>query len=134
MLGKLRGDLQKLGDPEKAQFLSKFFKTGKGQYAEGDIFLGITVPAQRIIAGNYKDLSLSEIRKLLRSRVHEERLVGLLILVEQYKKSDIAGKSQIFNFYFENISGVNNWDLVDLSAPNIVGSYLINNKKMQFLL
>lgn len=128
MIDQLRGDLQKLADSEKAKFLAGFFKTGKGQYAEGDIFLGITVPAQRAIAKKYEGSKLSEIKRLLKSKIHEERLVGLLILVEQFKKAGEKGKVKIFNFYLNNIGGVNNWDLVDLSAPNIAGEFIFENK------
>jgi len=129
MLNSLKEDLTKFANREKAKLLAGFFKTGKGQYAEGDIFLGITVPLQRSIAKKYKELKLAEISVLLKSKIHEERLVGLLILVEQFKEADEKLKSKIFNFYLDNIVGVNNWDLVDLSAPNIVGIYLINNRR-----
>lgn len=133
MLDTLRSDLQKLADSEKAKFLAGFFKTGKGQYAQGDIFLGITVPAQRAIAKKYEDLKFSEIKRLLKSKIHEERLMGLLILVEQYKNAKENGKEKIFNFYLDNIGGVNNWDLVDLSAPNIAGEFIFENKRAKNL-
>lgn len=134
MLDPLRSDLQKLADKKKAKLLARYFKTGEGEYAEGDIFLGITVPAQRSIAKKYKDLNIEEIRVLLKSKIHEERLVGLLILVQQFKRADENEKAKIFNFYLSNVDGVNNWDLVDLSAPNIVGGYLIIKKKMRSIL
>lgn len=130
----LKKDLKRLADVDKAKFLAGFFKTGKGQYAEGDIFLGITVPQQRKIAKKYRDLKLDIIKNLLESKIHEERLVGLLILVERFRNSDAKERSKIFNFYLDNLAGVNNWDLVDLSAPNIVGSYLIDKKGERDLL
>ena len=126
MLTQLQKDLRKLANPEKAKILSRFFKTGKGEYGEGDIFLGITVPEQRRIAIRFKTLDLSDIQKLLKSKVHEERLTALLILVEQYKKSDEKKKKNIVNFYLQNTKNINNWDLVDLSAEKILGNYLLN--------
>jgi 3-methyladenine DNA glycosylase AlkD len=122
-------DLQKLKNPEKVKILQRFFKTGKGEYGEGDVFLGIIVPLQRCIAKKYKNLSLSEIQKLLVSKVHEHRLTALFILVDQYKNADEKGKKEIFEFYLENIKNINNWDLVDLSAPNIVGEYLYHYRR-----
>ncbi|MBI4037868.1 DNA alkylation repair protein [Candidatus Curtissbacteria bacterium] len=107
----------------KAKFLSGFFKTGKGQYGEGDIFLGINVPTQRLIAKKYKDLDLKSLLKILRSKYHEFRLTSLLILVEKYKTSLGREKKEIVNLYLSCAKNINNWDLVDLSAPNILGDY-----------
>ena len=121
----IKQDLQKLKDPEKAEILSRFFKTGKGEYGEGDIFLGIKVPEQRKIAKNY-NLSLKEIQELLSSNIHEYRLTALFILISKYKKSD---KKQIVNFYLKNTKNINNWDLVDISAPKILGDYLLDKDK-----
>ena len=118
-------DLDKLKDPEKARVLSRFFKTGKGEYGEGDIFFGIPVPLQRKIAKKYPDLSLDDLQRLLSGKIHEHRLVALLILILKYRRSDRTGKSEIFNFYLKNTSGINNWDLVDLSAQHIIGDYLL---------
>lgn len=129
MLSNLIKDLQKLKNNEKAKILQKFFKTGKGEYAEGDIFLGLTVPEQRKIAKNYLDLGLKHLQELLNSKIHEYRLIALFILIEQYKKSNENNKKKIFNFYLKNTKNINNWDLVDLSAPKIVGDYLYNNPK-----
>ena len=129
MLNLVRKDLRKLANPEKANILQRFFKTGKGEYAEGDVFLGISVPEQRKIAMRFKILDLSDIQKLLESKIHEERLVALLILVEQYKKANDLTKKKIFDFYFKNSKNINNWDLVDLSAEKILGEYLLNNDK-----
>lgn len=127
MIQDLKKDLQELANPEKAELLQRFFKTGKGHYGEGDVFLGITVPEQRKIAKKYTDLSLKEIQELILSEIHEYRLVSLLILIEKYKKS--KDKKEIFEFYLKNTKKINNWDLVDLSAPNIVGDFLLDKDK-----
>ena len=129
MLKHLQNELRKLANPQKAKFLAGYFKTGKGEYAEGDIFLGITVPEQRKIAIRYKTLDLREIQQLLNSKIHEERLVALLILVEQYKKANDLIKKKIFDFYLKNSKKINNWDLVDLSAEKILGEYLLDKDK-----
>ncbi len=126
MLDQIKRDLLRLSDPEKAKKLSGFFKTGKGQYGEGDIFLGIPVPEQRKVAKKYRDLPLSDIQELLSSKIHEHRLTALIILVSKYEKADDSGKKEIFSFYLKNTENINNWDLVDLSAPKIVGDYLFN--------
>ena len=129
MLNQIKKDLLQLGNPEKAIKLSGFFKTGKGQYGEGDVFLGIPVPEQRKVAKRYLDLSLDDLQELLRSEIHEYRLTALLILVSKYGKADSSGKDEIFVFYLKNTEYVNNWDLVDLSAPKIVGNYLVNKDR-----
>jgi 3-methyladenine DNA glycosylase AlkD len=108
----------------KAKLLSRFFKTGIGQYGEGDVFLGIMVPVSRKIAEKYKHISKKEIESLLKNKIHEVRLIALFILVSQYKKSDLKTKKEIANFYLKNTKYINNWDLVDLSAPNILGDFL----------
>lgn len=125
LLQNLRKELKYLANPKKAKLLQGFFKTGKGEYGEGDIFLGIMVPEQRELVKKYfKDLSSEEIGDLLNSKFHEERLIALLILVMRYEKFDDQ-RVNIFKFYLENYSNINNWDLVDLSAPNIVGKHLL---------
>jgi len=129
MLDQIRKELSQLGNLEKAKKLSGFFKTGKGQYGEGDVFLGIPVPEQRKVAKKYVDLSLNDLEELLRSRIHEHRLTALVILVFKYGKGDDFGKGEIFAFYLKNAEFVNNWDLVDLSAPTIVGDYLVNRDR-----
>ncbi|MFA5228478.1 MAG: DNA alkylation repair protein [Candidatus Paceibacterota bacterium] len=118
-------EIQSKKDPIRAKILSRFFKTGKGEYGEGDIFLGIVVPVQRIIAKKHKDVSLKEVQKLLNSEIHEYRLTGLLILVEKYKEE----KELIYNFYIKNFKNINNWDLVDLTAPKIMGDFLEGKNK-----
>jgi 3-methyladenine DNA glycosylase AlkD len=127
-------DLKKVADQEKAEFLPRFFKCGKGEYGEGDIFLGVVVPAQRIIAKKYAALDLAEIKKLLENKFHEARLTALLILVEQFETGDVKKKKIIYNFYLKNTKKINNWDLVDLSAPKIVSAYLLENKSERKIL
>ena len=134
-LKKLKNTLQKLSNPEQAIILSRFFKTGKGEYGEGDEFLGIKVPVSRKIAKQFYALSLDEIQELINSKIHEERLIALFILTEQFRKGDEMKKKSIFRFYLKNTKQVNNWDLVDLSAERIIGVYLFNkDKKVLFKL
>ncbi len=128
-LESLRKDLKKVSNKNKAKLLQRFFKTGKGEYGEGDIFLGITVPIQRKIAKKYLAINILAIQSLLDSQIHEERLIALLILSENYKSSNEEQKYQIINFYLQNAKKINNWDLVDLSAPNILGNYLLEKPK-----
>ncbi len=123
----LRSGLQALSDPAKAKVLQQFFKTAPGEYGQGDVFMGIAVPQLRAISRKYKDLSLSDIRILLYSKIHEERLVALLILVMKYENEQ--DKETIVKFYLDNIRQVNNWDLVDLSAPKILGLYLVKKDR-----
>jgi 3-methyladenine DNA glycosylase AlkD len=132
MVDKILKELRSEKNDAQAVNLSRFFKTGKGQYGEGDIFWGIKVPVQRVIVKKFKEASLSDIQKLLDSKVHEHRLTGLLILVEKYKKAE--DKKEIYDFYLKNTGNINNWDLVDLTAPNIVGSFLFENKKERKIL
>ena len=118
-------DIQRLGNIDKARILSSFFKTAKGEYGEGDVFVGVAVPELRKIAKKYKSISLVEVKKLLESKIHEDRFTALAILCLKFKEDE----KNIFNFYLKNISKINNWDLVDTSAPNIVGNYLLHNPK-----
>jgi len=111
-------------NPKKAKNLQRFFKTGKGEYAEGDIFLGLVVPIQRKIAHQFAHLTLTDVALLLTSPIHEYRLIALFILIEQFKKGSKEQRKAIFNLYLKNTKYINNWDLIDLSAPNIVGEYL----------
>ena len=123
-----KSEMGLLANPEKVKFLAGFFKTGKGQYAEGDVLIGITVPQQREMAKKYASLKFQEIKKLLQSKVHEHRLTALLILVQQFKKADEAQKERIVDFYLQSTKHINNWDLVDLSADKILGEYLFSGK------
>jgi len=126
---KIRTRLRTYANREKAKLLQGFFKTGPGEYGEGDIFLGIVVPDIRRTAKEFHDAPLVEVIKLLRSAVHEERLLALLILVSQFTNGDEAQKKKIYSLYLKNTAFINNWDLVDLSAPNIVGAYLLNRSR-----
>jgi 3-methyladenine DNA glycosylase AlkD len=121
--------LQKKRNKEKAIFLLRFFKTQKGQYGEGDVFWGITVPEQRKIAQQFKHISLSQIQELLNDQIHECRLTGLLILIEKYNSAEEKEQEKIFKLYLKNYQNINNWDLVDLSAPKILGDYLLNKDR-----
>lgn len=134
-LRKLRGDLAKLAILEKAEFFPRFFKTGPGEYGEGDKFLGITVPNCRKVAKKYEpDLNMNDIKGLLHSKWHEERLTALLMLVIKYAEADSETKTEIFDFYLKNTRHINNWDLVDLSCTRIVGDYIFHNKDRQNIL
>jgi 3-methyladenine DNA glycosylase AlkD len=124
ILEDLRKDLNIYANPQKAELLKRFFKTGKGQYGEGDIFLGVQVPESRKIVRKYANIPLDNTLDLLKSKIHEERLIALLIMVEKAKRADEPGKEALFKKYLENTLYINNWDLVDLSADKIVGSYL----------
>lgn len=121
---EIRQELEQYIDPVKREYLPNFFKTGKGQYGEGDKFLGIVVPNTRIVAKRHKDAPFEVMGELLQSEWHECRLCALLMLVERFKKCDESGKKEIFDFYLTQTTRINNWDLVDLSAPGIVGEYL----------
>ena len=120
----IQHELEQYIDPVKREYLPRFFKTGKGQYGEGDKFLGVVVPNTRIVAKRHKDAPFEAIAALLQSEWHECRLCALLMLVERFKKSDEKGKKVIYDFYLTQTARINNWDLVDLSAPGIVGEYL----------
>jgi 3-methyladenine DNA glycosylase AlkD len=131
----VRKELKSMADPDKAAILQRFFKTGPGQYGEGDIFIGVMVPQSRQIAKKFSQLPLGEVRTLLYSRIHEERLVALLILARRYgSASSCMEKEEIVKFYLDHIKQVNNWDLVDLSAPNILGAHLVDSRDRRRLL
>ncbi|MFA4942467.1 MAG: DNA alkylation repair protein [Patescibacteria group bacterium] len=123
---KIAQELKASANPEKAVILSSFFKTAPGEYGAGDIFLGIMVPRQREIARNNIDVSLNELQILLNSKIHEFRLTALLILVFKYERSDLKDRKKLVDFYLKNTNNINNWDLVDLSAPKILGAYLLD--------
>ncbi len=121
--------LKKLASKDKAKILQGFFKTGPGEYGEGDIFLGINVPVLRKIAAEHRDISFTEIKALLKSKIHEERLVALLIMAAKYSRGDAAEQKSIYELYVMNTRYINNWDLVDLTAGRIVGEYLVDKNK-----
>ena len=125
----VKKDLMNVAEFERIEILKWFFKTGKGDYGEGDVFIGVVVPNIRKIAKKYSSLYFEDIKELLYSKIHEERLCALLILVDQFEKGNEEDKKKIFNLYIKNVRQANNWDLVDLSAPKIVGSYLLNKPK-----
>lgn len=127
-LENLKKDLNKLANTQKAKDYERYFKTGKGEYAEGDIFLGISIPDQRKIVSKYYSLSLSNIEKLLASKIHEHRMCALFLLVNYYQKQD---KEKAVKFYFKNIKYINNWDLVDLSAYKILGDFFFEKDKKE---
>lgn len=128
--GDVLKELEYLKNSEKIKVFKKFFKTNKGEYGYGDMFWGISVPQVREISKRYfRDISFDEIKILINHRIHEVRLTGYLILTYQYEKSDNEKRKDIFDFYLNNLSGCNNWDLVDLSCYKIVGEYVLRNKE-----
>jgi len=129
MLNSLIQELQKNSSKEKAQLYQGFFKTGKGEYGEGDIFIGLTMPQQREIAEKYLNISLNKIQELLKSKIHEYRMTGLIILTEKYKRANEREKENIFGFYLKNTKHINNWDLVDVTCHIIVGNFLLDKDK-----
>lgn len=131
---KILKDINIKRDGKKAKILARFFKTEKGQYGEGDIFLGITVPVSRAIAQKYNDSSFKETEELLKNKVHEIRLIGILILVHKYEIGKKEERKKIVSFYLKNTKYINNWDLVDLSAYKILGEYLLDKKNKNILL
>jgi 3-methyladenine DNA glycosylase AlkD len=116
-----------LSRPERALFLQRFFRTGRGEYGEGDRMLGLTMPEQRTIARQFRDLPLIEIQKLLDSPFHEHRMIALLMLVDQHERADTKLSDKLHRFYVKNLASVNNWDLVDTSAGTLVGEHLTGN-------
>jgi 3-methyladenine DNA glycosylase AlkD len=126
---EIRNRLEKHSNKEKAVVLQRFFKTGRGEYGEGDIFLGIMVPLLRKLTREFGDVPLSEILLLLKSSIHEERLLALMMLVRAFSTGDETRKMQIFDLYLKNTKFINSWDLVDLTAPNIVGTYLTDKSR-----
>jgi 3-methyladenine DNA glycosylase AlkD len=125
MIEEIKKELNKKANKEKAKILARFFKTGKGEYGEGDVFIGIRVPDQREVAKKFKEVSFKDLNELIKSDIHEYRLTALLILIFRYK----TDKEKAFKFYIKNTKKINSWDLVDLSAPNIIGDYLIDKDR-----
>ena len=123
-LAAVRKSLRDAGNPKDAVFLQRFFKTGPGQYGEGDVFLGIRVPASRALARQCADLPFADVEKLLHDKYHEARLLALILLVGRYERGDNAERQRVYRAYLANTDCINNWDLVDLSAPSIVGAHL----------
>lgn len=130
MLNEIMNDLKKLKNTEKSKILSRFFKTGKGEYGEGDKFLGIMIsPLRQLSEKYYKKVTLKDIQRLLNGKYHEERSLALSILKRKYKKENDNGKKEIVFFYLKNTKNINNWDLVDISAPDIIGDYLFDKDR-----
>lgn len=125
IIADIKNALQDLSSPEKIEFLPRFFKTGKGEYAEGDQFIGVSVPDQRIVAkAFFSQINLRQLEELLSSAIHEHRLCALLMLVSKFEKAkDIFEKQEIVHFYLKNIKHINNWDLVDTSCYKILGRF-----------
>jgi 3-methyladenine DNA glycosylase AlkD len=123
-LAAARKALRDAGNPQDAVFLQRFFKTGPGQYGEGDQFLGIRVPATRALARQFADLPLPDVEKLLHDKWHEARLLALMLLIGRYERGGDAERMRVYRTYLANTDRINNWDLVDLSAPNVVGAHL----------
>ena len=125
----IHNDLLQLANEQIAEHSQRFFKTGKGEYGEGDIFLGIRVPLLRRLVKKYGGISIAEVRKLLHSKFHEERLLAVLMLVQLFKSADESVQKQVYDLYLENTEFINNWDIVDISASNIVGAHLYEKDK-----
>jgi 3-methyladenine DNA glycosylase AlkD len=126
---EIRARMRELADDERAHVLQRFFKTGSGEYGEGDLFLGITIPELRKLAKQYGSIKLEEALSLLTSPYHEERVLALLMLIHAYSKGDEPAKEKIYGLYLKNTRFINNWDLVDLSAPRIVGDFLLTRSR-----
>jgi 3-methyladenine DNA glycosylase AlkD len=128
-LNELRRELREAAEPERVPELQRFFKTGPGGYGEGDVFLGVRVPAVRVVARHHAGLNLEDVTKLLCNPVHEERLAALIILVRRYGCADEQERQRIYELYLGNTAHVNGWDLVDVSAPHIVGAHLLDRRE-----
>ena len=122
-------DLKAHADPEDAAFLQRFFKTGPGEYGEGDVFLGIRVPQTRRLAKTHRATTATQLGKLLESRYHEARLLALLIMVDQFRRGDRPERRAMYDLYRSRLASVNNWDLVDSSAEHIVGGFLVDRSR-----
>ena len=135
MLNDIKSNLNDLADKEKAKVMMRFFKTGQGEYGEGDVFLGISVPNQRLVAKEfYEKVTLNDIENLLSFNIHEYRLTALLMLVFKYEKTkDQLSRQEIIDFYMSQTKHINNWDLVDTSCYKILGHYCFHQKREDVL-
>ena len=124
-LGKIRKEIRINSDAERAKNLARFFKTGKGDYGYGDKFIGLTVPQIRELAKKYKDINISDLESLVASPIHEERMLALIIMTKRYPKE----KEKFYKIYLKNKKYINNWDLVDITCPRIVGDYLFDKPR-----
>ena len=128
-LKEVKAHMQKLSNPKIAEHSLRFFKTGPGEYGEGDLFLGIRVPVTKKVARKFKELPVDEVLKLLKSKYHEERLLALIMLVNRFKKETDKEQKKIYEAYLSHTKYINNWDLVDGSAHQIVGGYLFERDR-----
>lgn len=128
-MNEIRKKIRELGSAERAELAQRFFKTGVGEYGEGDIFLGLSVPQMRTLAKEYRAIANEEILDLLQSPIHDERAIALFILVQAFAKGDDEKKKQIYELYAQQTQYINNWDLVDCSAAQIVGAFLLDRNK-----
>lgn len=126
---EIREKMKTLASLERAELSQRFFKTGKGEYGEGDVFIGLSVPDLRKFAREYQTISEKDLLKLLKSPIHEERLLSLLILCLQYAKADEEKKEYFYGFYLSHTKFINNWDLIDTTAPYIVGAHLLKRDR-----
>lgn len=126
---QIQTQMRRLGNANSARLAKRFFKTGPGEYGEGDVFLGLRAATMHDLARRHRTLAPPDINTLLQSAIHEERLLALLILVLQMPKADSAERRRIYQYYLANTGRINNWDLVDCSAPQIVGSYLLERSR-----
>ncbi len=122
---EVKSEINALADPEAAATLQRFFKTGPGEYGEGDVFVGVKVPPLRKIAREHRELSIDQIDELLQSEIHEHRSTALIILTERAARADIDARKQLYDFYLARTERINNWDLVDISCREVVGGYLL---------
>lgn len=129
MLTQLKKELNRIADPNRARGESRYFKTGRGEYGEGDLFLGIKTSEERKLAKKYSEMSFEGVKYLISSKFHDYRSIALIILINKYKKADEQLKKKIFNFYLANTKHINNWDLVDISADHIIGDYLLDKNR-----
>jgi 3-methyladenine DNA glycosylase AlkD len=126
---EIRKELHRLGRKERAEVSQRFFKTGPGEYGEADVFVGVGAPELRRLAREFQDLPVREVRSLLKSGIHEERALALLVLVRKYQRGDRQEQECVYNLYMDHLRWVNNWDLVDVSAEHVVGAFLKNKSK-----
>ncbi len=127
---KAREEIRALADKEIAQHSLRFFKTGKGEYGYGDIFLGVRAPKIRLIAKKHIDISIADMKTLIQSKYHEERLLGLIILVNKYSKNrNKKTRNQLYKIYVSSFKYINNWDLVDVTCPHVIGKHLMDKDR-----
>ncbi len=129
MLKEIKSELHSLADPEHAEISQRFFKTGKGEYGEGDVFIGVRVPKIRALAKKHQKVKLDVVEDFMTSEIHEERMLAIVILMHKFRKGSNAEKEEIYNFYLNHLEHVNNWDLVDVSAMYIIGVFLENRSR-----